>query len=189
MHVSALWKLLDWAWVVSEVLILVVTRTARSTGNVHDRGSLLILWPVIVASITAGEWIGGAHPPTMFGGAHWVRVASLVILATGLAIRWTAIATLGKGFSANVAIRTSQTLHRTGLFRFVRHPSYSGLLLIFLAIGVHTRNWWGLAIILIPTTAALLYRIHVEEAALVQAFGQQYRDYTRTTKRLIPGIY
>jgi protein-S-isoprenylcysteine O-methyltransferase Ste14 len=35
----------------------------------------------------------------------------------------------------------------------------------------------------------LLYRIHVEEAALMQAFGEAYRDYSRTTKRLLPGIY
>jgi protein-S-isoprenylcysteine O-methyltransferase Ste14 len=114
---------------------------------------------------------------------------SVAILAAGLAIRWTAVATLGKKFSANVAIHASQTLHRSGLFRFVRHPSYTGLLLIFVALGIHTRSWWGLAVMLIPTTAALLYRIHVEEAALVVAFGQEYRDYSRTTKRLIPGIY
>jgi protein-S-isoprenylcysteine O-methyltransferase Ste14 len=180
---------LDWTWIVSEVLILVVTRTRRSTGNVHDRGSLLILWPVIVASVSVSEWIGDMHQPTIFGGARWVRIASIAIMAAGLAIRWTAVAALGRRFSANVAIRSSQTLHRTGLFRFVRHPSYSGLMLVFLAIGVHTRNWWGLAIMLIPTSAALLYRIHVEEAALMQAFGEAYRDYSRTTKRLLPGIY
>ena len=188
-NLSGLWKVLDWAWIASEVLILVATRTRRSTGNLRDRGSLLILWPVIVASVTVSEWIGAAQQPTMFGGVHWVRTLSAAILAAGLAIRWTAVATLGRSFSANVAIHTSQTLHRTGLFRFVRHPSYSGLLLIFVAVGVHTRNWWGLAVMLIPTTAALLYRIHVEEAALIEAFDQEYRDYSRTTKGLIPGIY
>jgi protein-S-isoprenylcysteine O-methyltransferase Ste14 len=188
-NLSGLWKVLDWGWIASEVLILVLTRTRRSTGNVRDRGSLLILWPVIVASVSVGEWIGETHPPTMFGGAHWVRNLSVAILAAGLAIRWTAVATLGKRFSVNVAIYTSQTLHRTGLFRFVRHPSYTGLLLIFVAVGIHTRNWLGLAVVLVPTTAALLYRIHVEEAALNDAFGQEYRDYSRTTKRLIPGIY
>ncbi len=188
-NLSGLWKVLDWAWIASEVLILVATRTRRSTGNVRDRGSLLILWPVIVASVTVSEWIGAAQQPTMFAGAQWVKTLSVAILAAGLTIRWTAMATLGKRFSANVAIHTSQTLHRTGLFRFVRHPSYTGLLLIFVALGMHTRNWWGLAVMLIPTTAALLYRIHVEEAALVGAFGQEYRDYSRTTKHLIPGIY
>jgi protein-S-isoprenylcysteine O-methyltransferase Ste14 len=189
MTTAMLWKIFDWTWIASEVIILAATRTRRSSGNVRDRGSLLILWPVIVASITAGSWIGEAHAPTMFGGAHWVRTASLAVLVIGLAIRWTAIATLGRAFSANVAIHATQTVRKTGLFRFVRHPSYSGLVLIFVAVGMHTRNWMGLAITLVPTTAALLYRIHVEEAALRQAFGQEYVDYSRATKRLIPGIY
>ena len=71
----------------------------------------------------------------------------------------------------------------------MRHPSYSGLVLIFFAIGLFTRNWIGLAIVVLPTLAALIYRMHVEEQALIQAYGQQYTDYMRTTKRLIPGIY
>jgi len=189
MTAAMLWNILDWTWIASEVVILAATRTRRSSGNVRDRGSLLILWPVIVASMTAASWIGEAHAPTMFGGARWVRTASLAILVIGLAIRWAAIATLGKAFSANVAIHATQTVHKTGLFRFVRHPSYSGLMLIFVATGLHTRNWVGLAVALLPTTAALLYRIHVEEAALGEAFGQEYIDYSRATKRLFPGIY
>jgi hypothetical protein len=55
--------------IASEVLILVLTRTRRSTGNVRDRGSLLILWPVIIASVSVSEWIDGPYPPTLFGGA------------------------------------------------------------------------------------------------------------------------
>jgi protein-S-isoprenylcysteine O-methyltransferase Ste14 len=189
MTLSAFWTILNWIWIASEVLILVITRTRRSSGNVHDRGSLLILWPVIVISITIGTWIGESHPPTIFGGAHWIRSLSLALLIAGLAIRWTAIVTLGRSFSANVAIHANQTLHKTGLFRFVRHPSYSGMVILFVAVGLNTRNWIGLAIILIPTTIALLYRIHVEEAALTRAFGQEYLDYSGCTKRLIPGIY
>ena len=189
MTMSMLSTILYWIWVVSEVVILVATRTRRSTGNVRDRGSLLILWAVIFVSLTVGISIGQTHPPTMFSGAHWIRKVSLVLLVTGLAVRWMAIFTLGRSFSANVAIHATQTVHKTGLFRFVRHPSYSGLVIIFAAVGLHTRNWMGLAIILIPTAIALLYRIHVEEAALTQAFGQEYLDYSRCTKRLIPGIY
>jgi protein-S-isoprenylcysteine O-methyltransferase Ste14 len=88
-----------------------------------------------------------------------------------------------------VAIRDSQTLNRAGLYRVIRHPSYLGLLIVFIAIGVHSRNWLSFAIVLIPTTAALLYRIRVEETALVQAFGDDYVAYSQTTKRLIPGLF
>ena len=183
------YRALYWVWIVSEVLILIVTRTRSGGGDVRDRGSLLILWPVITASIVTGSWVGDAQGPTMFSGAHWLRWLALALLVAGLAIRWTAIAALGRSFSANVAIRTGQRLYTGGLFHFVRHPSYSGMLLIFLSLGLATRKWLALAILLVPTTAALLYRIHVEETALNEAFGAEYAAYSRTTKRLIPGLY
>jgi protein-S-isoprenylcysteine O-methyltransferase Ste14 len=71
----------------------------------------------------------------------------------------------------------------------MRHPSYTGALLAILAAGLHTRNWISLLIITIPTTAAFLYRIHVEETALRNHFGQEYIEYSRETRRLIPGVY
>jgi protein-S-isoprenylcysteine O-methyltransferase Ste14 len=189
MTVSEIFRILYWVWIASEIIVVIVTHTSRSGGDVQDRGSLRLLWVVIFAAISVGSWIGDTHPHSIFGGAPWVRTASLILLLIGLAIRWTAILTLGRSFSVNVAIHATQTVHKTGLFRFVRHPSYSGLVLIFLALGLHTRNWLALAIILIPIMAALLYRINVEEAALSRAFGPDYDDYSRVTKRLIPGIY
>ena len=65
----------------------------------------------------------------------------------------------------------------------------SGLLLVFVAIGLHSCSWTAFAVVLVPTTAAVLYRIHVEELALREAFGDEYAEYSRTTARLIPGVY
>jgi protein-S-isoprenylcysteine O-methyltransferase Ste14 len=189
MDVSAFYRILYLAWVFSEVAILLITRTRRGGGAIDDRGSLRILWLVIILSITLGSYYGDTHPHTIDPNTPWAQAAALIPLILGLAIRWTAIVTLGRSFSANVAIRATQTVHKTGLFRFVRHPSYSGLILIFAAVALHTRNWLSLAIVFIPTVAALFYRIHVEESALRRAFGHEYDDYTKTTKCLIPGIY
>jgi protein-S-isoprenylcysteine O-methyltransferase Ste14 len=187
--IALLWRILYWLWVASEVFIGVATRTKHSTGKTRDRGSLILLWVVIFSSLTAGIWYSESHPHDMFGSSLAVRPLALGILICGLIIRWIAIYTLGKSFSSNVAILDAQKLHRSGLYRFVRHPSYLGLLLIFFAVALHTRNWLSFAIILVPCTAALLYRIHVEEAALLQAFGAEYADYTQSTRRLLPGLY
>lgn len=189
MALSMLWTVLSWAWIISEIGILLFTRTRRGTGEVQDRGSIVVLWVAILASITLGRWFGETHPQSIFLKTHWVRVAGVVIFAAALALRWTAVISLGKSFSANVAIRAMQSLHKTGLYRFVRHPSYTGLIFIFFAEALRTRNWIGFAVVIIPTTAALVYRIHVEEAALRSAFGEEYVVYSRTTKRLIPGVY
>jgi protein-S-isoprenylcysteine O-methyltransferase Ste14 len=189
MKLSILWHVLFWGWFASEIIIGVATRTKHGTGKVHDRGSLLILWIVIFASITASNWIGEVGPNLMLGGAHWLKVAAVVVIFVGLAIRWTAIITLGKSFSSNVAIQDSQKVIRAGIFGVVRHPSYLGLLLVFLAVGIHSRNWIAFALAVVPPTAALLYRIRVEEAALLAAFGEEYLAYSREIKRLIPGVY
>ncbi|MGO8934561.1 MAG: isoprenylcysteine carboxylmethyltransferase family protein [Terracidiphilus sp.] len=189
MTIPKLFQELFWVWVGSEILLQLVTRTSRRTGQIKDRGSLLILFPVVFASSWWAMWYGDVHLHTMLGGAHWLKMAGLVLLILGLTIRWTAILTLGTTFSTNVAIHAAQTLRTTGPYRWVRHPSYTGMLVIFTAIGLHERNWISLAVVLILPTAALLYRIHVEEMALTEAFGKQYLEYSKTTKRLLPGIY
>ncbi|MBW4038850.1 MAG: isoprenylcysteine carboxylmethyltransferase family protein [Acidobacteria bacterium] len=184
-----IWKILFWAWIASEIVVVVITRTRRGNGKIQDRGSMFVLWGVIFSAIYAGEWIGAVYRPSAMHAGHWLSVVAVVLLAVGVAIRWTAILTLGKSFSVNVAIHATQTLHKTGLFRYMRHPSYTGMLVIFLAMGLATRNWLGLAIIVVFPLVALLYRMHVEEAALAGAFGTDYAEYSRSTKRLIPGIY
>jgi protein-S-isoprenylcysteine O-methyltransferase Ste14 len=189
MTISLVWKILLYAWTASEIYIAIATRTRRSSGVVRDRGSMLILWVTIIASITASEYARYLTPFPMFPGIHWLRLVAIALIIAGLIVRWVAIRSLGKAFSANVAIRNTQSLYRSGLYSIVRHPSYSGMLLIFLAIAIADRNWVSAAIMIIFPAAALLYRIHVEEAALHDAFGAQYADYCQTTKRLIPGIY
>jgi protein-S-isoprenylcysteine O-methyltransferase Ste14 len=185
------WQFLYWLWVAGELGLLIATRTRQgSGGSVRDRGSLRILWLTIVAASTVGIIYGEMHAPTMFGGAPWIRTAALVLLAAALAFRWTAIVTLGRWFSVNVAIRDSQALQTHGVFSIVRHPSYTGLLLIFFAIALHTRNWIAFAIVFVPCASALLYRITIEEQALRNAFGDAYAQYAaRTRFRLIPFLW
>lgn len=186
---NLVWKILGFAWVLGELAVAIFTYTRSGRGQVQDRGTQILLWIVIIGSFWIEGWMHSFLPPDM-PGRHAVLVPlAIVLMALGLAIRATSILSLGKAFSANVAIRSTQTLNRSGLYRFVRHPSYSGLEIIFLAAGVHSRTWACLALCFIPPTLALLYRIHVEENALRRAFGADYDAYARTTKRLIPGIY
>lgn len=189
MEIKLLWHILFYGWGASEVLIGIKTRTRSGGGKVKDRGSLAVLWVTITVAITAGEVISHIMPHNLFNGAHWLIAVAIAVLLVGVAIRWTAILSLGKSFSSNVAIRDTQNLYQGGLYRFLRHPSYTGMVLVFLAIGLAERNWISCLVIMTLTTSALLYRIHVEEAALREAFGEQYSVYSLRTKRLIPWIY
>ncbi len=188
MTLRVLWVFLLWGWVGLEFVIAIATRTRRSQGTVHDRGTQVLIWTVIVFSFFAAEW--AATPGLDISIKHDpLRIAAVLLMVLGLVVRIVAIVTLGKSFSANVAIRSTQTLQRSGLYSVVRHPSYLGMEIIFVAVGIWGHNWGSMAVLIGLPTAAVLYRIHVEEIALRSAFGAEYDEYAKRTKRLIPGVY
>jgi protein-S-isoprenylcysteine O-methyltransferase Ste14 len=187
LEITLVWKILVCIWVASETCLTIATRTRHSAGNVKDRGSMTVIWLTIALAIIAGETIRFSMGPNLIGS--WLPVTGIVVVTAGIAIRWTAVLSLGKAFSPNVAILSNQTIYRNGLYRLVRHPAYSGSLLSFLGLAIHEGNWIAGIAVIVPITAAFLYRIHVEEVALNEAFGAQYASYSRQTKRLIPGIY
>ncbi|MGA9069790.1 MAG: isoprenylcysteine carboxylmethyltransferase family protein [Terracidiphilus sp.] len=184
-----MWNFLVWGWVASEIYLGVATRTRRSEGALKDRGSMATLWVTITLAMTAAGFIRGTQGANFFADVPGITEAAFVVLIAGLVIRWTAILSLGKAFSVNVAIRSTQKVFRGGLYRWLRHPSYTGMMLAFLAVAIQYQNWICLLVTLLPITAALLYRIQVEEIALNEAFGAEYAEYSRKTKRLIPWIY
>jgi protein-S-isoprenylcysteine O-methyltransferase Ste14 len=191
MRLQTVFWVLYAAWVVTELWVVTVTRTKRGGneergGSVQDKGSLRVLWLTIFGSITVGEFLGPNVAATRMHVSPWLVVG---LMAVGLAVRWSAIHTLGKAFSANVAIHATQRLNTSGLFRYARHPSYTGLLVILVAMGLSTRNWLSLVIMVVGPFLALSYRIKVEEVALTGAFGEEYVEYSRRTKRLVPFVY
>ena len=104
-------------------------------------------------------------------------------------MRWYSIGYLGKFFTVDVAIHSEHHIIESGPYRFIRHPSYTGALIAFFGLGLSIGNWISFLIFTIPTTIAFLLRIKVEEQALAEALGEQYRSYQQRTKRLIPFIY
>lgn len=189
MNLESFFSALASVWAAGEILLIVLTQTRHGDGKLQDRGSQIILLVVIFVSLNTDGWLHRFFPIDMPGTTSGLHLAALGILIFGLGIRAVAIFTLGKAFSTNVAVRAGQRLERSGLYTLVRHPSYLGLELILLAFALHTCTWACFAVVLVPPTLAVLYRIHVEEIALRIAFGSDYEDYSRSTKRLIPGVY
>ena len=88
-----------------------------------------------------------------------------------------------------VEVDAGQAVVSTGPYRRVRHPSYSGLLLIVAGFGLAAGNWLALVICIVLPLSAVLRRIQVEEAELTGMLGDRYRAYQAQTKRLIPGLW
>jgi len=108
----------------------------------------------------------------------------------GLATRIWAVVALGASFRTTVEVDPGQAVVTTGPYRWIRHPSYTGLLLIAAGYGARARQ---LALVRgVPSSCRRwrsFHRIRIEEAEMEQVLGEPYRDYERTTKRLIPRVW
>src|SRR5262245_20447320 len=174
----------------SEVLLTVTRRSRSATGVKQDRSTLGMLWVVIMASVAAGLYVRINVPAAMLPGqGHTLEVIAVSLFVLGLALRWWAIVTLGRFFTVDVTIEKDHELVERGPFRWLRHPSYTGVLLAFLGFALSLQNWAALLVVLLPITAAFIHRINVEEEALTRVLGAQYRDYVGRTKRLVPFVY
>jgi protein-S-isoprenylcysteine O-methyltransferase len=188
MHMSIA-ALLGAILAASEIGLALFKRAKSSHSAAADRGSLRLLWIVIVVSIGCAYRVRWLAPAFGLSPSPAISTAALVLFIGGLALRWYAIVYLGRYFTVDVAIAADHRVVDTGPYTYIRHPSYTGLLLEFTAMAVALCNWASLAVMMIPITLAFLWRIHVEENALTQALGAAYRDYARRTKRLLPAIY
>lgn len=188
MHDSTL-GLLTAMFFISE-LALAARRRSRSADGATgaDRGSLRVLWIVITLAIVAAISVSGFAKTRLPFSPGAIRAGALVLFLGGIAFRWWAVVTLGKFFTVDVATHADHVLVDTGPFRLVRHPSYTGLLLAFLGLGVSLGNGLSVVVLMVPIVLALAYRMRVEEAALRSSLGAPYDDYCARTKRLIPGV-
>jgi protein-S-isoprenylcysteine O-methyltransferase len=120
----------------------------------------------------------------------WLAIAlgsGLVVLGIGLR-RWAA-ATLGVFFTRSILIRSEHRIVTTGPYRFVRHPAYAGDLVALVGLALTLGNWLSIVIAIIGFFLAHVPRITAEEVALEANFGEHYREFARTRKRLIPCVW
>jgi protein-S-isoprenylcysteine O-methyltransferase len=181
-------NLLGLTFLVSEVLLGVVKRSQQRDPGA-DQGSLRLLWIVFSLAIGASYFVAKIAPHARWGSGREVWITGLVVFLAGAALRWYAIFYLGRFFTVDVRVGSDHQVIRTGPYRFIRHPSYTGLLVELLGFALCLGNLWSLVAMLVPVTMALLYRIRVEERALETALGEDYSLYRRETKRLVPFVY
>lgn len=177
------------ALLLASEIALAIAKRARIVDEGTDRLTLPLLWMVIFLGIFAGFFLRSAQPQGRLPHPQVFYLIGLVLFVLGLIVRWIAIIHLGRFFTVNVAIAKDHQLVTTGPYRYVRHPSYTGSLLIFLGFGLCMLNIFSLAAVFLPIAAAFLWRMHVEEVALRGALGNSYCNYASRTRRLIPFVY
>ena len=106
----------------------------------------------------------------------------------GVLVRQYAIAILGRFFSLTVQIAEDHKVVEKGPYRLVRHPSYTGVLITFIGLGLAVQSWGALLALLGVFSVSFGYRMWVEERTLLSELGEDYASYMKRTKRLIPFI-
>ncbi len=174
---------------LSEIALGVIKRSRGRQARSEDRGSLRMLWLAIALGVglaVVSQWVRAAHVPVP---RSIVEPVALVLMITGLGLRWIAILTLGKLFTVDVAIHSDHSVVQSGLYRYMRHPSYTGLMIAFLGVGVSFDNWLCLIALLLPIALGVINRVAKEEQALLSSLGPAYAAYCAHTKRFVPGLF
>jgi protein-S-isoprenylcysteine O-methyltransferase Ste14 len=168
---------------------------ARIRSRVNKSGTRTERWSFFVVVVAvAGGMLGGIElanwNAAAIGSGRWpLFVGGLVLMAAGISVRLWSIFTLGRFFTVDVRVHADQTVVERGPYRWVRHPSYSGLLIFFVGVGLALGNWLSLIVLAVVPAAGLLVRIRSEERALLGALGEDYRRYSATRRRLFPGLW
>ncbi len=172
----------------SEIILSRIRKSSTETTEVQqDKNTLRLLWVVIMLAMVTGTKMGFMYPRAEpYTALRW---CGLAVFVAGFALRWSAILQLGKGFTVDVSIGKEHQLKQSGLYSFIRHPSYLGLVLEFLGYSLLINSWYPLVIINVPILLALHRRMNIEEELLVSHFGEAYTNYKKRSWRLVPYLY
>lgn len=159
-----------------------------------DRGSLIVVGLTLYLGLGGGILLAkDALWATIAAGEPFVRWAvfavGVLLMVAGAGLRQWAIRTLGRFFTVNVRVTADQRVVDEGPYRWLRHPSYTGLLLSFLGLGLALGNWLTAALATAVPLVGLAYRIRVEEAALRESLGEAYDRFASGRARLFPGVW
>jgi protein-S-isoprenylcysteine O-methyltransferase Ste14 len=184
-----------YAWLFWAVFLFVyvpefrlIARARPEAGQAQDRSMILIMllgwigFPIAFGVANWPNFVLAWHQEVWF----WLGIASLLV---GSWLRRHCFRVLGKYFTGNVKVVDGQTVVQEGAYRWVRHPSYTGGMLMYLGTGLGLTNWLSTSIMVITGGLGYAYRVRVEERALASNLGDSYRQYMQRTKRFVPFIF
>jgi protein-S-isoprenylcysteine O-methyltransferase Ste14 len=168
----------------------IVNNRTRDGAVTRDGGSLALLLGLLVLG-TAGALLCAVLLPdaALRSGREAIFWAGIILMLLGAAFRAYAIRVLGRYFVVTVAVGPDQRVIDVGPYRYIRHPSYSGALLVLLGLGLTLTNWASLAVLAACNLIGFAYRVNVEERALRDVLGSPYIAYMGRTHRFIPFVF
>ncbi|MEO8346835.1 MAG: isoprenylcysteine carboxylmethyltransferase family protein [Betaproteobacteria bacterium] len=178
-------------WVV---FFLVFVREGRIVGqafgeksSTQDAGTfraLIVGSPLAMLAAVAASFLPWL--PLPFPVAS-LALGTVMVIAGGVLRRYCFNA-LGKSFTGMVTVVPDQQIVQSGIYRFIRHPSYTAAFLMYTGLGLALGSWISVAILFFVHSYLYGRRVLAEERALVATLGEPYREYMTRTKRFVPLI-
>jgi protein-S-isoprenylcysteine O-methyltransferase Ste14 len=167
-----------------------LTRSSLGSRSRGDRDPFTFLLFFVLPPIGIWIWMALLHKGVVPYRPTWLLWAIGVAFAlAGFGVRIAGKRTLGRFFTIRVQLQEGHELVQEGMYASIRHPLYTGFLLAWCAPPFLFGSPIGLCFVTLPMLFAVVRRIPREEALLVEAFGDRYRDYMGRTNRLIPGVW
>ena len=175
-------------WVIGERILSVRDLRSGAWKSRQDAGSYFSVTAGIVGGFAAGLVLALHQTLGLPDPVLWV-VAGLTVAWAGMLLRLWAVLTLGRLFTTTVVVRQEQAVVTSGPYKFVRHPSYLGVLILLGGFGLALGDLASATVMVVLPALGLMWRIRVEEAALRGGLGERYVEYCRGRARLVPWIW
>jgi protein-S-isoprenylcysteine O-methyltransferase Ste14 len=183
------WLTLGTTWAAIEIAIAVKTRVSFTSTSQLEYRSERLIWMVVALALFLSLWVKQMHWAVLPIELFYRQLIAIALFVSGLALRCYAVFSLGKFFSTTVVTKDSHILIESGPYQFIRHPTYTGLLISFFGAGIAMGDGLALLILIGPIAYVLAQRIHIEEQWLSDHLGETYDNYSLHTKKLLPWIY
>jgi protein-S-isoprenylcysteine O-methyltransferase Ste14 len=174
----------------ARISLQTVVQALRTRDPASDRGTKWILVGALVAGVALALVVARNDVGPGLPGSGWALVvAGVAVMSAGIVLRLWAIAVLGRFFRVVVIVQEGHRVISDGPYRVIRHPAYTGLLLVAAGYGVALGSLLGLVCAVVIPFLGMLPRILVEEAELERGLGDDYRRYEQETWRLVPHVW
>jgi len=179
------WAIYVWAFAPEFNIIRRARRSATSTDAKSLQVIVFGMWLALFAAFPM-SWVPALQFPS-----HRLAIflTGCALLASGSLLRRHCWRMLQDSFTGDVRARADQQIVTRGAYRLLRHPSYTGGILMNVGVGVGLGSWGAAVLLGIVSFAVYAYRMTIEERALLATIGEPYRDFMNTRKRIIPFIY
>ncbi len=161
--------------------------TPSPIADADDQQSMLRLAWMTGTTMLGIFWVAQCeHLLRLPSPSTTVQCVGGALMLAGAMLRFLSIQTLGESFSTALVAADDRSLVTTGIFRFMRHPSETGILAVMIGAGILLQSWIAMGLIVVLLLPVILIRVIREERFLLAVYGERYRHYASKVSRFMP---